>query len=75
MKQFIVQQTIEIAMSYVVEAETLEDAVEMGNEGYDRSKVIDIQVLDWDYPWDVSETEAPVKPYSEETLKYWENIL
>lgn len=75
MKQFIVQQTIEIAMSYVVEAETLEDAVEMGNEGYDRSKVIDIQVLDWDYPWDVSETEAPVTPVSEDTLKYWENVL
>lgn len=75
MKQFIVQQSIEVAMSYVIEAETLEDAVEMGNEGYARSKVIDIQVLDWDYPWDVSEAEAPVKPISEDTLKYWENIL
>jgi len=47
----------------------------MGNEGYDRSKVIDIQVLDWDYPWDVSEAEAPVTPVSEDTLKYWENVL
>lgn len=75
MKQFIVQQTIEVAMSYVIEAETLEDAVEMGNEGYDRSKVLDVQVLDWEHPWDVEEAEAPVKPISEETLKYWENIL
>lgn len=75
MKQFIVQQSIEVAMSYIIEAETLEDAVEMGNEGYSRSKVIDIQVLDWDSPWDVSETEAPAKPISEDTLKYWDNVL
>ncbi len=75
MKQFVVHQTIEIAMSYVVEAETLEDAQEMGNEAYDRSKVIDIQVLDWDYPWQVDEAEEPVKPVSEDTLKYWENVL
>ena len=75
MKQFIVQQTIEVAMSYVIEAETLEDAVEMGNEGYARSKVLDVQVLDWEHPWDVSEAEEPCKPISEETLKYWENIL
>ena len=76
MKQFIVQQSIEVAMSYVVEAETLEDAVEMHpNNGYDRSKVIDIQVLDWDYPWDVEEAEAPVKPVPEETLQYWSNVL
>lgn len=75
MKQFIVQQSIEVAMSYVIEAETLKDALEMGNEGYDRSKVIDIQVSDWDYPWDVSEAEELVKPVSEETLKYWDNVL
>ena len=75
MKQFIVQQSIEIAMSYVIEAETLEEARDLGNETYDRSKVIDIQVLDWDYPWDVEEAEAPVKPVSAETLLYWDNVL
>ena len=75
MKQFIVHQTVEIAVCYVIEAETLEEARDLGNETYDRSKVIDIQVLDWDYPWDVSEAEAPVKPVSEETLQYWNNIL
>ena len=75
MKQFIVQQSIEVAMSYVVEAATLEEARDLGNEGYDRSKVIDIQVLDWDYPWDVSEAETPVKPVPEETLQYWSNVL
>lgn len=75
MKQFIVQQSIDVAMSYIIEAETLEDAIEMGSEGYDRSKVTDIQVLDWDYPWDVSEAEEPVKPVSAETLLYWNNVL
>ena len=75
MKQFIVQQSIEIAMSYVIEAETLEEARDLGNETYDRSKVIDVQVLDWDYPWDVEEAEAPVKPVSDETLMHWNNIL
>lgn len=75
MKQFIVHQTIDVAMCYVIEAETLEEARDLGNKSYDRSKVIDIQVLDWDYPWDVEEAEAPVKPVSEDTLKYWDNIL
>ena len=75
MKQFIVHQTIEVAMCYVIEAETLEEALDLGNESYDRSKVIDIQVLDWDHPWDVEEAEAPVKPVSDETLMYWNNIL
>ena len=75
MKQFIVHQTIEVAMCYVIEAETLEEAQDLGNESYDRSKVIDIQVLDWDHPWDVEEAEAPVKPVPEETLQYWNNIL
>ena len=75
MKQFIVQQTIEVAMSYLIEAETLEDAVEMGNEGYDRSKVLDVQVLDWEHPWDVSEAEEPCKPVSDDTLMYWNNVL
>ena len=75
MKQFIVQQTIEVAMSYLIEAETLEEAIEMGNEGYDRSKVLDVQVLDWEHPWDVSEAEEPCKPTSAETLLYWDNVL
>lgn len=75
MKQFIVHQTIEVAMCYVIEAETLEEARDLGNASYDRNKVIDIQVLDWDYPWDVEEAEAPVKPVSEETLQYWSNVL
>ena len=75
MKQFIVHQTVEIAVCYVIEAETLEEARDLGNECYDRSRVIDVQVLDWDYPWDVSEAEAPVKPVSDETLMHWNNIL
>ena len=75
MKQFIVHQTVEVAVCYVIEANTLEEARDLGNETYDRSKVIDIQVLDWDYPWDVEEAEAPVKPVSDETLMYWNNIL
>jgi protein-tyrosine phosphatase len=75
MKQFIVQQSIQVAMSYVIKAETLKDALEMGHEAYDRSQVIDIQILDWDYPWDVSEAEELVKPVLEETLKYWDNVL
>ena len=75
MKQFIVHQTVEVAVCYVIEAKTLEEARDLGNETYDRSKVIDVQVLDWDYPWDVSEAETPVKPVSEETLQYWSNVL
>lgn len=76
MKQFIVHQTIEIAMCYLIEAETLLEAQEMDNEAYDRSKIIDIQVLDWDHPWMHEEAVEPYpKPVLEDTLKYWSNIL
>jgi len=76
MKQFIVHQTIEIAMCYLIEAETLLEAQEMDNEAYDRSKIIDIQVLDWDHPWMHEEAVEPYpKPMEEDELKYWSNIL
>jgi hypothetical protein len=74
MKQFIVQQSIDVAMCYVVEAESLEEAEDMSRDGfYHRSKIIDISVLNWDRPWEVMEAgEDVLQPMSEEELKQWE---
>jgi hypothetical protein len=74
MKQFIVQQSIDVAMCYVVEAESLEEAENMSRDGvYHRSKIIDISVLNWDRPWEVMEAGKDVlHPMSEEELKQWE---
>jgi len=76
MKQFIVQQSIDVAMCYVIEAESLEQAEEMMFDGcYERSKIIDISVLNWDNPWEVMEAGTDVlRPLSEEELNKW-NIL
>jgi hypothetical protein len=74
MKQFIVQQSIDVAMCYVIEAESLEQAEEMMFDGcYERSKIIDISVLNWDNPWEVMEAGADaLRPLSEEELNKWD---
>jgi len=76
MKQYIVQQSIDVAIAYVIEAENLEDAENMASGGscYDRTKIIDISVLDWDRPWEVMEVEEKATPLSEEYLTKWEVI-
>jgi len=74
MKQFIVMQSIDVSMCYLIEAEDLKQAeVMMENRFYDRSKIVSIDVLSWDKPWDLMEcTNDSIKIMSEEELKQWE---
>jgi len=55
MSKFIVRQSIDIDISYVIEAETLEDALTYGN--FDESKIISIDHLSWDKPYDAEVLE------------------
>lgn len=55
MPRFIVSQSVDIDISYVVEAETLEDALTYGN--FDESKVVSIDHLSWDKPYDAEALE------------------
>jgi hypothetical protein len=55
-------------------AEDLAQAEEMMKDReYDRTKIVGIDVLNWDKPWDVMEcTNDLVTTMSEEELKQWE---
>ena len=69
MKKYLVQQSIDVAVTYFVEAQSVEEAQEVIDlGGYDRSRIVDIQVLDWDKPWDISEADYPVTPLSKDEL-------
>jgi|APGre2960657468_1045069.scaffolds.fasta_scaffold14115_7 hypothetical protein len=50
MPKFLVSQSVDIDISYVVEAETLEDALTYGN--FDVTKVVSVDHLNWDKPYD-----------------------
>ena len=74
MKKFIVMQSIDVSMCYLLEAEDLAQAEEMMKDReYDRTKIVGIDVLNWDKPWDVMEcTNDSITTMSEEELKQWE---
>jgi hypothetical protein len=55
MPKFIVRQSVDIDISYVVEAETLEDALTCGN--FDESKIVTFDHLSWDKPYDAEALE------------------
>jgi hypothetical protein len=62
MKKFLVSQSVDIDISYVVEAETLEDALTYGN--FDVTKVVSVDHLDWDKPYDAEEiADGTVLPF------------
>lgn len=74
MKQFIIRQSIDVDVCYVINAENQEQAEEMANDRlYDRSQITDITVLTWDKPWEVTEAEGDfkIKTMSEEALEQW----
>ena len=67
-KIYVVQQSINVNVSYEIEATSLDEAREiMDNGDYQREKIIDINVS-WDTPWDVSEVEHWTAPYTEKQL-------
>ena len=62
MKQFIILQTVDINIQYIVEANDVEEAMEKySNEPFDRNKILWIDVLDWDKAWDAVEYTGEVE--------------
>jgi hypothetical protein len=62
MKQFIIQQTVDINIQYIVEANDVDEAMEKySNEPFDRNKILWIDVLDWDKAWDAVEYTGEVQ--------------
>lgn len=57
-KTFAVQQTISVNVTYLVDAE---DEFQATDCPFDPSRVIDIEPLDWDRPWDAEEADDEQK--------------
>jgi len=55
MPKYIVSQSVDIDISYVVEAETLEEALTYGK--FDLAKVVSVDQLCWDKPYDAELVE------------------
>lgn len=74
MKKFIIRQTIDLDLQWVIEAEDVQDALEKAWGNFDSSKVIDIQPLDWDHPWDAEEMSGDVTYFTDEELQQWKDL-
>ena len=73
MKKYLVRQSIDVELCYFVEAHSVEEAQEVIDlGGYDRSRIIDIQVLNWEKPWDIEEADYPVTPLSKDELNKYD---
>ena len=70
MKQYLIQQSVDVAITYQVNANSLEEAQALADGGdHIYEDIIDIQVLPWDKPWDVSEVEHWTAVMTQEQLK------
>ena len=61
MPQFLVSQTVEFEVVYLIEAESEEDAQENSGEYFDENKIIDIGLSGYDSPWDINTVDSSEK--------------
>lgn len=75
MKQFIIRQTVDIDLQWLIEAEDVKDALEKAWGNFDSAKVVDICPLDWDKPWDAEEVEGEAPSVlSAKELHKWQEV-
>lgn len=75
MKKFIIRQTVDIDLQWLIEAESVEDALEKAWGNFNIAKVVDICPLDWDKPWDAEEVEGTAPSFiSAERLRKWQEV-
>lgn len=75
MKQFIIRQTIDLDLQWMVEAESVEDALAKAWGNFNSANVVDICPLDWDKPWDAEEVEGKApSTLSEQELRKWKEL-
>ena len=75
MKKFIIRQTIDIDLQWLIEAESYGHALIKAWGNFDSSKVVDICPLDWDKPWDAEEVEGSTpRTLSAEELRKWQEV-
>lgn len=75
MKKYIIRQTIDLDLQWVIEANSKEEALENAWGNFDSAKVIDICALDWNKPWDAEEVEgSEPRPMTQSELKNWQAL-
>ena len=75
MKQFIIRQSVDLDLQWLIEAESVEDALAKAWGNFDSAKVVDICPLDWDKPWDAEEVEGSMPhTLSAEQLRKWQEV-
>lgn len=76
MTKFIIHQTIDLELNWVIDAESVEDALEKAYGNFDATKVLSMDVLSWDRPWDATEAlpEEDLKFMSKDTFSKWMEV-
>lgn len=75
MPKFIIHQTVDLELNWVIDAESVEDALEKAYGNFDSTKVLSIDVLDWDRPWDASEAlPDSLRMMSDATVAKWREV-
>lgn len=75
MPKFIIHQTVDLELNWVIDAESVEDALEKAWGNFDSTKVLNIDVLDWDRPWDASEAlPDSLRMMSDATVAKWREV-
>jgi hypothetical protein len=75
MPKFIIHQTVDLELNWVIDAESVEDALEKAWGNFDSTKVLSIDVLDWDRPWDASEAlPDSLRMMSDATVAKWREV-
>lgn len=74
MKKFIIRQTIEVEIHWLIDAEDKDSALEKAWDNFDSSKVTDIYPLSWDKPWDAEEVDGDVRLAKPEELEPWKAV-
>lgn len=75
-RRYLVQQSVDINIEWVYETETTGERAlesELRDAQFDPTKIIQIQVLDWDRPWDYSEVSDTQAFLTDEQLQKWKD--
>jgi hypothetical protein len=80
MQKYMVMQTVDVSLSYIYEGPddlTTDEVLQKfrDEDGYRTCPVVDIDVLDWDRPWDSFKVTIAPKPLTAEQIRTALEIL
>lgn len=64
MKKFIIRQTVNVEVRWMLDAETEKEALEKAYGNFDDSQIVSIDALEWDTPYAADEVR-------DEDIHYW----